>query len=203
MRILLAGARGAVGRRLVRRLKANQHEVLALTQSSASVPALKEIGAEPVIADALDDATVKVAVGRIRPNPVIAHRMDFRAAPATAARLARSCPSTSSLVGRGRWSWCRRRSAPPRGRRSVHTRRSSAYHFSHVDLRVWGRVATLHRPVPHQLCWARRRRRDQRLRTIRPDFLDSLRKPPFRWAGSDSQSLSIHRNGEYAHGGRQ
>jgi nucleoside-diphosphate-sugar epimerase len=71
MRILLAGARGAVGRRLVRRLKANQHEVLALTQSTASVPALKEIGAEPVIADALDAAAVKVAVGRIRPNAVI------------------------------------------------------------------------------------------------------------------------------------
>jgi nucleoside-diphosphate-sugar epimerase len=32
---------------------------------------LKEIGAEPVIADALDAAAVKTAVGRIRPNAVI------------------------------------------------------------------------------------------------------------------------------------
>jgi hypothetical protein len=32
---------------------------------------LKEIGAEPVIADALDAAAVKAAVGRIRPDAVI------------------------------------------------------------------------------------------------------------------------------------
>ena len=71
MRILIAGASGAIGRRLVPHLKANQHEVLALAQSPNSVPALKEIGAEPVIADALDAAAVKAAVGRIRPDAVI------------------------------------------------------------------------------------------------------------------------------------
>src|SRR5262249_22550212 len=69
MRILIAGASGAIGRPLVRRLRANQHEVLALTRSPE--PALKEIGAEPVIADALDAAAVKAAVGRIRPDAVI------------------------------------------------------------------------------------------------------------------------------------
>ena len=71
MRILIAGASGAVGRPLVRRLRANQHELFALTQSPVTVPALKEIGAEPVIADALDAAAVKAAVGRIRPEVVI------------------------------------------------------------------------------------------------------------------------------------
>jgi uncharacterized protein YbjT (DUF2867 family) len=53
MRILIAGATGAIGRPVVRRLRANQHEVFALTRSPDSAPALKEIGAEPVIADAL------------------------------------------------------------------------------------------------------------------------------------------------------
>src|SRR5512135_263349 len=71
MRILIAGASGAIGRRLVRRLKVNQHEVLALAQSPNSAPALKEIGAEPVIANALDGAVVKTAVGRTRPDAVI------------------------------------------------------------------------------------------------------------------------------------
>jgi D-arabinose 1-dehydrogenase-like Zn-dependent alcohol dehydrogenase len=71
MRILIAGASGAIGRPLVRRLKANQHEVFALTKSRDSAPALKEIGAEPVIADALDAAAVKAAVGQIRPDAVI------------------------------------------------------------------------------------------------------------------------------------
>src|SRR5262245_40669693 len=71
MRVLIAGASGAIGRALVRRLRANQHEVFALTQSHDSAPALKENGAEPVIANALDGAAVKAAVGRIRPDAVI------------------------------------------------------------------------------------------------------------------------------------
>src|SRR6516225_9593176 len=68
MRIAMAGA---TGRPLLRRLRANQHEVFALTRSPDSAPRLKEIGAEPVIADALDTAAVKAAVGRIRPDAVI------------------------------------------------------------------------------------------------------------------------------------
>src|SRR5262245_53346029 len=71
MRILIAGASGAIGRPLVRRVRANQHEVFALTRSPDSAPALEEIGAKPVIADALNAAAVKAAVGRIRPDAVI------------------------------------------------------------------------------------------------------------------------------------
>jgi 2-alkyl-3-oxoalkanoate reductase len=71
MRILIAGASGAIGRPLVRRLRANQHEVFALARTPDSAPALKDIGAEPVITDALDAAAMKAAVGRIRPDAVI------------------------------------------------------------------------------------------------------------------------------------
>jgi nucleoside-diphosphate-sugar epimerase len=71
MRILIAGASGAIGRPLVRHLRASRHEVFAFTRSADSVPALKDIGAEPVIADALDTAAVKAAVGRIRPDALI------------------------------------------------------------------------------------------------------------------------------------
>ena len=71
MRILIAGATGAIGRPLVRRLRANQNEVFALTRSPNSAPALKEIGVEAVVADALDAAAVKAAIGRIRPDAVI------------------------------------------------------------------------------------------------------------------------------------
>jgi 2-alkyl-3-oxoalkanoate reductase len=70
MRILIAGASGAIGRPLVHRLRANQHEIFALARSPDPAP-LKEIGAEPVIADALDAAAVTAAVGRIRPDAVI------------------------------------------------------------------------------------------------------------------------------------
>ena len=71
MRILIAGATGAIGRPSIRRLRANQHELFALARSPDSAPALREIGAEAVIVDALDAAAVKAAVGRIRPDAVI------------------------------------------------------------------------------------------------------------------------------------
>src|SRR5262245_9632585 len=71
MKILIAGASGAIGRPLVHGLRANQHEVFALTRSPDTVPPLKEIGAEPVIADALDAAAVKAAVERVRPHAAI------------------------------------------------------------------------------------------------------------------------------------
>jgi 2-alkyl-3-oxoalkanoate reductase len=71
MRILIAGASGAIGRPLVRRLRENQREVFALARSLDSVPPLKEMGAEPVIADALDVAAVKAALERIRPHAVV------------------------------------------------------------------------------------------------------------------------------------
>jgi nucleoside-diphosphate-sugar epimerase len=70
MRILIAGASGAIGRPLVRRLRTNRHEVFALSRSPNSAP-LEDIGAEPVIADVLDADAVKDAVGRIRPDVVI------------------------------------------------------------------------------------------------------------------------------------
>src|SRR5262249_16040868 len=71
MRILIAGASGVIGRPLVRRLRANQHKVFALTRWADSAAGLKEMGGEPVMADALDAAAVKGAVGRIRPDAVI------------------------------------------------------------------------------------------------------------------------------------
>jgi len=70
MRILIAGASRAIGQPLVRRLRANQYQVFALSRSPAS-ESLKEIGAEPVVADALDAAAVQDAVEGPRPEVVI------------------------------------------------------------------------------------------------------------------------------------
>src|SRR6516162_4816525 len=71
MRILIAGATGAIGRPLVRCLKENRHSVFALARSPESSRAVTELGVEPVIADALDAALVKAAVARLRPDAVI------------------------------------------------------------------------------------------------------------------------------------
>jgi nucleoside-diphosphate-sugar epimerase len=70
MRVLIAGATGAIGRPLVRCLRERGHAVFALARSTPS-GAVAELGAEPVTADALDAAAVKTAIGRIRPEVVI------------------------------------------------------------------------------------------------------------------------------------
>ena len=71
MKVLIAGATGAIGRPLVRCLNQKHHTVFALVRSPDSVRAVTELGAEPVAADALDAASVKAQVARIRPDAVI------------------------------------------------------------------------------------------------------------------------------------
>ncbi|MGA7385888.1 MAG: NAD(P)-dependent oxidoreductase [Methylocella sp.] len=71
MKIFVAGATGAVGRRLVLLLTAAGHEVAGLTRSPAKSGLLRRIGATPVIADALDPAAVMDAVRQAKPEIVV------------------------------------------------------------------------------------------------------------------------------------
>ena len=54
MRIFIAGASGAVGQPLVRQLVEAGHEVTGMTRTPGKAALLRELGAEPVVADALD-----------------------------------------------------------------------------------------------------------------------------------------------------
>ena len=56
MRIFIAGATGAVGKRLVPLLGASGHEVVGTTRSAGKDGALRALGAEPVVLDVLDAA---------------------------------------------------------------------------------------------------------------------------------------------------
>ena len=71
MRIFIAGASGAVGRPLVRQLAAAGHEVTGMTRTPEKAAALRELGAEPVVADALDREAVMAAVLAARPEVVV------------------------------------------------------------------------------------------------------------------------------------
>ena len=62
MKLLVARATGAVGRPLVRQLVAAGHEVAATSRSPERAAGLRELGAEPVVCDALDAAAVDEAV---------------------------------------------------------------------------------------------------------------------------------------------
>jgi nucleoside-diphosphate-sugar epimerase len=74
MRVLVAGATGAIGRQLVPRLVEAGHEVHGLTRSASKQALLRELGAVPVVADALDPDQVAEAVGGARPE-VIVHQL--------------------------------------------------------------------------------------------------------------------------------
>src|SRR5918994_702386 len=80
MRVFVAGATGAIGKQLVPRLVEAGHEVHGMTRSESKQAMLHELGAVPVVADALDPDQVAQAVGRARPE-VIVHQLT--AIPAT------------------------------------------------------------------------------------------------------------------------
>jgi nucleoside-diphosphate-sugar epimerase len=74
MRVFVAGATGAMGKQLVPRLVAAGYEVHGMTRSESKQAMLDELGAVPVVADALDPDQVAEAVGRARPE-VIVHQL--------------------------------------------------------------------------------------------------------------------------------
>ena len=73
-KIFVAGATGAIGRQLVPRLVAAGHEVHGMTRSESKQELLDQMGAVPVVADALDPDQVAEAVGRAKPD-VIVHEL--------------------------------------------------------------------------------------------------------------------------------
>ncbi len=74
MRVFVAGATGAIGKQLVPRLVEAGHEVHGMTRSESKQAMLHELGAVPVVADALDPDQVAEAVSRARPD-VIVHQL--------------------------------------------------------------------------------------------------------------------------------
>jgi len=71
MKVFVAGATGAIGRQLVPLLVARGHEVVATTRSPGKTSALRAMGAEPVVLDALDRGAVVDAVTRARAEVVV------------------------------------------------------------------------------------------------------------------------------------
>jgi nucleoside-diphosphate-sugar epimerase len=74
MRVFVAGATGAIGKQLVPRLVAAGHEVHGMTRSESKQAMIRELGAVPVVADALDPDRVAEAVALARPD-VIVHEL--------------------------------------------------------------------------------------------------------------------------------
>jgi nucleoside-diphosphate-sugar epimerase len=76
-RIFLAGASGAVGRRLVPLLVAAGHHVTGTTRVPEKVDELRALGAEPVIADVFDATALAQRMAAARPAVVIHQLTDL------------------------------------------------------------------------------------------------------------------------------
>ncbi|MDX2292985.1 MULTISPECIES: NAD-dependent epimerase/dehydratase family protein [Streptomyces] len=80
MRILLAGATGAIGRPLTRALARDGHEVLALARSEGSAQTVRALGGTPVHADALDREGLLRALDGLSADAVV-HQLTALSSP--------------------------------------------------------------------------------------------------------------------------
>ena len=74
MRVFVAGGTGVIGRRLIPQLVARGHQVTATTTSAAKLDMLRQLGADCVVMDGLDAASVGQAVAAARPDAIV-HQM--------------------------------------------------------------------------------------------------------------------------------
>jgi nucleoside-diphosphate-sugar epimerase len=71
MKVLVAGATGAIGRPLIAALTAAQHEVIGMTSSAAGSQVIRERSADAVVVNAMDAEAVEREVARTRPDAII------------------------------------------------------------------------------------------------------------------------------------
>jgi len=76
-RIFLAGASGAIGRRLIPQLLVAGHRVTAITRQAAKAEDLRALGAEPMVVDVFDASGLRGAVAAAKPEIVIHQLTDL------------------------------------------------------------------------------------------------------------------------------
>jgi nucleoside-diphosphate-sugar epimerase len=114
VRVFVAGATGAVGRRLVPKLVIAGHEVTGMTRSESKTEDVRRAGARGVVADVFDVHALGAAMEEARPE-VIVHeltalpdRIDFRKADTYAATNRVRTEGTRNLIDAARTAGARR-----------------------------------------------------------------------------------------------
>lgn len=100
MRIFLAGASGAIGRRLTPMLLAAGHDVSSTSRSAANAAQLKAQGVDAVVADVYDAAALRDAVVRARPD-VVMHQLTDLPHEFDEAKLAAAYASNARIRTEG------------------------------------------------------------------------------------------------------
>src|SRR3954452_17919682 len=100
MHVYLAGAAGAIGRRLVPQLIARGHQVTATTRSKDKIRELEALGAHAVVVDGLDAAAVGEAVATAQPDAIV-HQMPALSGGADLRHFDRWFATTNELRTKG------------------------------------------------------------------------------------------------------
>jgi nucleoside-diphosphate-sugar epimerase len=90
LRVFLAGASGVMGRHLLPLLIAEGHLVAGMTRTPKKVARLREQGAEPIVCDVFDAASLRAAVVAFRPDVVLHQLTDLPDDRAQLAEFARA-----------------------------------------------------------------------------------------------------------------
>jgi nucleoside-diphosphate-sugar epimerase len=98
MRVFIAGATGVIGLSLARVLRTLGHHVIGMTRAGSGVDRLRELGAEPAIADAFDPEAVLSAIDAAAPDVVIDQLTWL---PANPADILKSLPNDTRLRREG------------------------------------------------------------------------------------------------------
>ena len=100
MRVFVAGAVGAVGRQLVPQLIKAGHEVVGTTRSESKRQELWNLGAEPVVVDALNATAVGEAVAKATPD-VVVHQLTALSGASNLRNFDRTFAATNALRTKG------------------------------------------------------------------------------------------------------
>jgi nucleoside-diphosphate-sugar epimerase len=96
MKVLVAGASGALGKQLVPRLVADGHEVVGTTRTESKLAMLRDLGATGVVADLLDPEQVASVVAEAEPE-VILHELTALNRPLDFRKFDRGFEETNRL----------------------------------------------------------------------------------------------------------
>ena len=100
MRVLVAGASGAIGLRLVPLLVTAGHQVTGMIRSQSKAEPLQRAGATPVVVDALDPTALREAVMDAQPE-VVVHEMTALANASDLRHFDRAFAQTNRLRTEG------------------------------------------------------------------------------------------------------
>ena len=101
MRVFVAGASGAIGRRLMPLLRKAGHDVVGMTRSADAARDMKVIGVGPAIVDVFDAEALKRATIAARPDVVMHQLTDLPRVLNDEAQLAAAYPRNARIRTEG------------------------------------------------------------------------------------------------------